>query len=148
MYGDTGLMRKRVAQLREQAADLRAATEQLVARTDAVKWTGRAGDVMRRRILDRADHLREVADRHEVAAASLERHLEEVERLKERITATERRADTLVGDARARVARAESFADLPGIRSDETPEDRLLSQFVAPPPGHKDWLTVDLPGLR
>ena len=28
------------------------------------------------------------------------------------------------------------------------PLDDLLDRFVPPPSGHRDWLTVDFPGLR
>lgn len=125
MYGDTELMRKRVAQLREQGVDLRAMADRLVARTESVGWTGRAAGALEVRVQDRAAHLRDVAARHETAADALEAHLLEVDRLKDAIALAERRADRLV-------------TDRPG-------DDRR--GFSPPAPGHKDWLTVDLPGL-
>ena len=60
MYGDSGVMRKRAAQLREQAGDIRALADHLVAQTEGVAWTGRAADAMRERVRDRAAHLRDV----------------------------------------------------------------------------------------
>ena len=42
MYGDTLVMRKRAAQLREQGEDIRAMAEQLVTRSDEVAWSGRS----------------------------------------------------------------------------------------------------------
>jgi chromosome segregation ATPase len=120
MYGDTELMRKRAAELREQGVDLRAMADRLVARTEDVGWTGRAADALAERIRDRAAHLRDIAARHDAAAESLEAHLLEVDRLKDAIARAERRADHLAEDGRA---------------------------FPVPPPGHKDWLAVDLPGL-
>jgi chromosome segregation ATPase len=126
MYGDTMVMRRRAAQLREQGEDIRAMAEQLVSRSDEVDWTGRAADAMRARVRDRAAHLREAAAAHDTAAASLEQHLGECDRLGEAIRAIERRASSLVADSR---------------------EDQALASFTPPPAGHKDWLGVELPGL-
>jgi hypothetical protein len=126
MYGDSGAMRRRAAQLREQGEEIRLAADRLVARTEAVPWTGRAADAMRERIHERASHLRDVASRHEAAAESLERHLLEVDALKDDIAARERRAEALVQDA---------------------PRDAAVAAFTPPPAGHKDWLTAELPGL-
>lgn len=121
MYGDADLMRKRVDQLREQALDLRALADLLVAQTEAVPWTGRAADAMRERVRHRAAHLRTAAADHDTAADSLARHAQEVVTLKDAIADTERRAATLR-------------------------DDPALSDFTPPAPGHKDWLAVTLPG--
>jgi chromosome segregation ATPase len=123
MYGDTDVMRKHVGQLREQGAELRAMAEQLVAQAEAVTWAGRAGDSMRERVRDRASRLREVADRHDAAADTLDSHLQLVDELKDSIAETERRATALL-------------------------EDGDLPRFEPPAPGHKDWLAVTLPGVR
>jgi hypothetical protein len=147
MYGDTGVMRRRAAQLREQGTDLRAMADHLVSRTEAVAWSGRAADAMRERIRERAAHLRESAARHDVAAETLERHAHEVDALKDAIHATERRATALVEDARTRVARLQAADDPDGVRREPAPADRALTAFDPPPPGHKDWLGVSLPGL-
>lgn len=125
MYGDSGVMRRRAAQLREQADDLRALADQLVARAEAVAWHGRAADAMRERVRDRAAHVRDAASRHEVAADSLDRHRRECDSLKETITAVERRAGALVAEGR----------------------NPQAAGFDPPPAGHRDWLTVELPGL-
>ena len=147
MYGDTVVMRRRAAQLREQGEDIRTMAEQLVTRSDEVVWTGRAGDAMRDRVRERAAHLRDAANAHDVAAASLERHLGECDRLTESIAGIERRAASLVADARTRVARLQSPPDDDAVRPTATREDQALVAFAPPPPGHKDWLDVELPGL-
>jgi hypothetical protein len=120
VYGDTDVMRKRGAELREQGVDLRSLADRLVARTEGVGWTGRAAEALAVRIRERASHLRGVAARHDSAADSLDAHALEVERLTDAIAATERRAQRLAEDGGA--------------------------AFAPPPPGHKDWLAVDLPG--
>jgi hypothetical protein len=148
MYGDTLVMRRRAAQLREQSEDIRAMAEQLVTHGDEVVWTGRAADAMRQRIRDRATHLREAANAHDTAAASLDQHRAECDRLTESINGIERRASSLVADARSRIARVEaSSSDHDGVHATPTREDQSLAAFSPPPPGHKDWLDVELPGL-
>ena len=122
MYGDTGVMRRRATQLREQGTDVRLQADQLVGQMDAIVWTGRAAEAMRERIRERAAHLRDVASGHETAAESLERHAHDVEELKERILAVQRRAEALGADSGARTA-----------------------ALTPPPPGHRDWLDVELP---
>lgn len=146
MYGDTEVMRRRSAELREQGVDLRTLADRLVAQTEQVGWTGRAAAALGERIRERAAHLRDVAAHHENAADLLDLHLSEVDRLKEAIAGIERKADTLVADARARIARTErpSGSD---VRLLPAPEDELLAAFTPPPKGHRDWLSVELPGL-
>lgn len=149
MYGDAEVMRKRAAELREQALDLRGLADELVARTEATGWTGRAAEAMSERVRERAGHLRTAAGGHDTAADSLERHAQEVETLQERIADTERKVSSLVADARTRSARTatedegrtDSLRRLPG------PDDRTLIDFEPPPSGHRDWLGVSLPGL-
>lgn len=123
MYGDTSVMRRRAAELREQGVDIAATADRLVAQADGISWTGRAADAMRTRVRERAAHLKEAAALHETAADSLGRHLAEVDRLKETIAGIEQRADSLVAD------------------------DETSAAFVPPERGHKDWLGVSLPGL-
>lgn len=151
MYGDTLVMRRRAAQLREQGEDIRTMAEQLVTRSDEVAqesgWTGRAADAMRDRVRERAAHLREAANAHDVAAASLEKHLGECDRLTESIAGIERRASSLVAEARTRVARLQGSTDDDAVRPTSTREDQALVAFAPPPSGHKDWLDVELPGL-
>ena len=119
MYGDTDVIRHRVDRLREQAGDIRATADGLVARSESVAWSGRAADAMRRRIRERAVALRAIADRHETAADALEKHLHEVDRRKEAIAAAERRADALLADG-------------------------ALVGRTLPASGHKEWLEVEL----
>jgi uncharacterized protein YukE len=120
MYGDSDVMRKHAGRLREQADEIRSLADHLVAQAEAVTWAGRAGDAMRERIRERATRLRETADRHEVAADSLENHTVLVDELKDSIADNERRATALL-------------------------EDGAMPRFEPPAPGHKDWLAVSLP---
>ena len=147
MYGDSGVMRKRAAQIREQATDIRSLADHLVAQTEGLAWTGRAADAMRERVRDRASRLREVASAHDTAADSLDRHLTEVDVFKDQISGTERKAEQLIGDARARVSTIQSADGPVGVDHTPDPEDIALTEFTPPPSGHKDWLTVTLPGL-
>lgn len=149
MYGDTDQLRRRVDQLREQGTDVRTLADQLVARTEGLGWTGRAAESMRVRIHERAAHLRDAADDHETAADSLDKHLGEVSTMQEAIAQREHKAASLVADARTRVARVEAANDDPdsAVRRVADADDLVLVAFVPPPPGHRDWLTVELPGL-
>jgi hypothetical protein len=144
MYGDSVVMRKRAGQLREQGADIRAAAERLVARSEAVPWRGRAADAMRERVKERAAHLRAAATAHDVAADSLEWHLAEVDRLKEAIAESERRHGGQVAEAQHRVE-ASAYDDTTH-RPAATDHDRALSSVTLPPSGDADWLTLELPG--
>jgi len=148
MYGDADLIRRRADQLREQAVDLRGLADLLVAQTEAIPWRGRAADAMRERVRERAGHLRTAAGDHDTAADSLERHAAEVERLKEAIADVERRATTLIADARTRVARVAAANEAePDVQRVPDADDQALADFTPPPSGHKDWLAVSLPGL-
>lgn len=120
MYGESDVVRKHAARLREQGEDIRALADQLVARSETLHWSGRAADAMRERVRERATRLREAAARHETAAASLETHSVEVDGLKDTIVDLERRSRALVADG-------------------------TLEDFDAPAAGHKDWLGVTLP---
>jgi hypothetical protein len=99
---------------------------------------------MRERIKERASHLRTAAAHHETAADSLARHLGEVDTLKEAIDVRAHKATTLVEDARTRAGEASGPDEIPA-EADEA--DAALLAFDPPPVGHKDWLTVTLPGL-
>jgi DNA-binding transcriptional MerR regulator len=121
VYGDSDVMRKHADRLREQGADIRAIADALVGQAEAVSWTGRAGDAMRERIRERAARLREAAERHEQAADTLDDHTDDVDLLKDSIAEVERRATALL-------------------------DDGALPTFEPPAPGHKDWLSVTLPG--
>ncbi|MCW2738028.1 hypothetical protein [Nocardioides sp.] len=145
MYGDTAAGRKRVAQLREQGGDIRALAARLVSQAEAAPWHGKAADAMRERIKERANHLRAAAAHHETAADSLARHLAEVDSLKEAIDTRSHKATSLVEDARTRASQAGAEEGEAPVEADAT-ETALLA-FDPPPAGHKDWLTVTLPGL-
>lgn len=150
MYGETDVMRRRVRELRDQGTDVRMLADRLVAQTDAVGWSGRAAASLRERIRDRAAHLRAAASRHDAAADSLERHLHEVDRIKEAIAATERRTRDLVAEAHTRATRLEAAgadATDPGVRRELTEADRALVDLDLPAPGHRDWLGVSPPRL-
>ena len=143
MYGDSAASRRRVAQLREQSGDIRAAAGRLVSQAESVPWRGRAAEAMRVRIKERANQLRVAAAHHETAADSLGRHVTEVDTRKEAIEGIQQKATSLTQDAAARNAALEA-AD---ARRDPVAEDVSLATFVPPPAGHKDWLNVELPGL-
>jgi len=147
MYGDLAAMRRRVGHLREQAVDVRVMADRLVAQADGIDWQGRAADSMRTRMHDRAAQLRDCAHQHDVAADALERHLGEVARLKDSIAEIQHATSSLMTDAKHRVARVESHQDPDRVHREAAPEDRLLASLVPPPSGHKDWLTIELPGL-
>ncbi|QSR28305.1 hypothetical protein CFH99_22025 [Nocardioides aromaticivorans] len=149
MYGDTELIRRRVSALRDQGADVRALADELVARVDGLGWSGRAAEAMRERVTERARHLRIAADRHVSAADALADHAEAVDTTAEEIAAIQARVSAKVADAQARIdaiAARNERSDGPQITPD--PHDEALAAFVAPPPGHRDWLSVDLPGLE
>lgn len=137
MYGDTQQMRRYAAALREQGTDVRLLADQLVARTEAIGWVGRAADSMRERVRDRASQLRAAAARHETAAVTLERHLAEVDRLTEAVATRERKGRRLVEEARARGRSV----------GDPDPDDLALVALTLPAVGHRDWLTLEIPGL-
>jgi len=152
MYGDTATARKRVFQLREQAGDVRALADRLVAQSESVPWHGRAAEAMRLRVKERAAHLKSVAAQHDTAADSLARHVAEVDLVKEAIESRSHKAARMVGEARDRVAHAE-YADTAASATGEAATardaetDAVILAFDPPPAGHKDWLAVDLPGL-
>ncbi len=137
MYGDTAVIRKRAEQLREQALDIRGLADTLVGQAEATPWHGRAAEAMRTRVRERAAQLRESAAQHETAATSLDRHAREVDIAKEAIAGAQRRARDLVEAATERLART----------PDPDPQDVVVAGFEPPPPGHRDWLSLDLPGL-
>ncbi len=143
MYGDTAASRRRIAQLRDQGGDIRAAADLLVSQAESVPWHGRAAEAMRVRIKERASHLRVAAAHHETAADSLARHITEVDARKDSIEAIQAKATSLTTDAATRTAAL-------GATDQDSPpdhEDSALTAFNPPPAGHKDWLTVELPGL-
>lgn len=145
MYGDPDVLRSRVDDLREQAVDVRALADHLVAQTEGIGWSGRAADAMRLRVSERAANLRAAAEHHALAADALATHVHELELLQESIAATERRVAGLVAEAGTRAARRAADPDAPADQDAET--DRVLLAFEPPPPGHRDWLDVEVPGL-
>lgn len=147
MYGDTAVMRRHAAALRDQAADIRATADLLVGRAEQIGWAGRAAEAMRERVRERAAQLRGCASSHEGAADALERHLHEVDHSKDAIAEIERKATSLVTDARTRAARLAAVDDADGVDRRPSDEDDALLAFTPPPPGHRDWLAVELPGL-
>lgn len=158
MYGDPDVMRRHVNALREQAVDVRILADQLVAQTESIGWTGRAAESMRVRVSERATHLSSAAAQHQSAADALDRHLQAVEHGRETIANVERTATRLVAEARARIARIEqedadqradrgAEPDRPVVVREPEPDDVVLAAFEAPPSGHVDWLSVELPGL-
>jgi hypothetical protein len=140
MYGDTEAIRGLARTMRQEAAALRAEADILLTRAEAVPWQGLAAEAMRTTVRAQVAALRRTATLADDAAAALDEHADEVDRLKALIAAIEHRALALVAAARHRLASLVSSV-LPD------PVDELLDRFVPPPPGHRDWLLVDLPGL-
>lgn len=149
MYGDPDVLRRRAAQLRERGADVRAVADQLVSRTEASAWSGRAAAALQERVRERAGDLREVAARHEDAAEALQQHLAETDVRREAIAQAERRVRALVAEAAARVRRVEELSaqDPPGVSRLADPIDLAVLSLELPSPGHRAWLTLEMPGL-
>jgi hypothetical protein len=140
MYGDTQAIRGLARTMRGEAVALRSEADALLARAEAVPWTGLAADAMRGRVRAQVGSLRHTAALADDAAGALDRHADEVDRLKALIVAIEHQVMALVGAAKDRLAGLVD-AVLPD------PLDQLLARFDPPPSGHRDWLLVDLPGL-
>ena len=140
MYGDSEAIRGLARTMRRQGTALRSQADWLLARADAVPGEGLAAEAMRARVRAQVGGLRRTADLADDAAVALDLHADEVDRLKSLIAAIERQAMALVAAARDRLA---------GLVASVLPDpiDELLDRFVPPPPGHRDWLLVDLPGL-
>jgi hypothetical protein len=140
MYGDTETIRGLARTMRTQAGVLRSEAGMLLGRAEATPWTGVAADAMRLRVRAQVGSLRHAASLADGAAAALERHADEVDRLKALIAAIEEKVMALVSTAKDRLA---------GLVESVLPDpvDELLAHFDPPPSGHRDWLTVDLPGL-
>ncbi len=140
MYGDTEAIRRLARTMRDQGTALRTQADWLLARAESVAWRGLAADAMRARVCGQAEALRRTAGLADDAAVALDEHADEVDRLKALIAAIEQKAMALVATARERLA---------GLVASVVPDqvDDLLDRFVPPPPGHRDWLLVDLPGL-
>jgi hypothetical protein len=140
MYGDTEAIRGLARTMRDQGAALRSEAERLLTRAEAVPWQGLAADAMRARVRTQVRALRRTAELADDAAVALDRHADEVDRLKALIAAIERKVMALVAAARERLS---------GLVASVLPDplDELLDRFVPPPSGHRDWLLVDLPGL-
>jgi hypothetical protein len=140
MYGDTEAIRGLARAMRGQGEALRAEADRLRSRAETVAWEGLAAEAMRLRVRQQAGALGHSADLADDAAAALDRHADEVDRLKALIAAIEARVMRLVAAARERLG---------GLLEHVLPDplDELLARFVPPPHGHRDWLTVELPGL-
>jgi hypothetical protein len=147
VYGDTTVIRRLAENLREQAIDIRAEARALHGKVESTEWTGGAADAMRALATSRLADLQKTADKHGDAADALDHHADEVDRLKELIAAIERKARDIINAALDRLADL-GHKVLDGLTSAAPdPVDEIIGRFVPPPPGHLDWLSVDLPGL-
>ena len=140
MYGDTETIRGLARTMRAQARALRTEAHTLMGRAEDTPWQGLAADAMRVRVRGQVEALRHTAGLADDAATALERHADEVDRLKALIAPIERKVMELVSGARDRLA---------GLVESVLPDpvDELLARFDPPPSGHRDWLRVDLPGI-
>ena len=142
MYGDTEAIRGLACDLRRLGDDIRWEADMLLGRAEAVPWQGLAADAMRCLAHYRVGELRRTATLHDEAAAALDDHADAVDKIKGLIAAIEDRVMSMIAAARDRIA---GLVGMIGGLVD--PVDDLLDRFVPPPSGHRDWLTVDLPGL-
>jgi hypothetical protein len=142
MYGDTDAIRGLARRLRRLGDDIRWEADLLQTRAEAVPWQGVAADAMRALARHRTGALRRTADLHDDAAQALDDHADAVDRVKRLIAAIEERVLGMIAAARDRIAGL-----LGGLGGLVDPVDDLLDRFVPPPSGHRDWLSVDLPGL-
>ena len=140
MYGETEAIRQLASTMRGHGAAIHTEAKALLARAESTPWSGLAADAMRLRARTQVAALHRTAELHDEAATALERHADEVDRLKALIAAIERKVMDLVSAARDRLG---------GLIDAVTPDavDELLARFVPPPSGHRDWLSVDLPHL-
>jgi NAD(P)-dependent dehydrogenase (short-subunit alcohol dehydrogenase family) len=150
MYGDTQAIRARARDLRRLADEIRWEGDTLRIRAGSVIWEGLAADAMRALATRRGSELRRVADLFDAAAAALDHHADAVETVKAVIDRIERRVRDLVSAARERLGALAGLVATAGealgaITPD--PLDEMLDRFVPPPPGHRDWLTVNFPGI-
>ena len=138
MYGDTDVIRGLAGSLRTQGDRVRVEADTLLHLAETTPWRGLAAEAMRARARDGATALRRTADLHADAADALVRHADEVDRRKALIARIEHEAMHLVDEARSRLS---------GLLGSLTPSwvDQWLDGFQPPPPGHRDWLTVQLP---
>lgn len=134
MYGDTAVVRALAQDLREQAGDMRAASVDLRAQSEAVPWTGLAAEAMRRLARDHASGLEASATAHERAAVALDRHAREVDHVKAVIAGAERRVHDALDDI------ADGASGLTHGRV-----GRWLAETALPPSGHLGWVEVRLP---
>jgi predicted phage gp36 major capsid-like protein len=138
MYGDTDVVRALARELRARAGEIRSEAGDLLARAEAVPWTGLTADAMRRLARAHAAELRRCAGEHEAAADALDRHAREVDHLVDLIAAIERKARRLVDSAAGGLAGLVGHV-VPG------PLDDWLQHFDPPPHGSREWLDVHLP---
>jgi hypothetical protein len=138
MYGDTDVVRALARRLRARGADIRAEADDLLARAEAVPWSGLAAEAMRRLAREHAGGLRRCAEEHEAAADALDRHAREVDHLVEVIAAIERKVRSLLDAA---------VGGLAGLVGQVVPDavDHWVHDFDPPPHGSREWLDVRLP---
>lgn len=140
MYGDTAVIRAMARSMRERAEDLVTDADQLSRCLEETRWSGLAASAMHRVAGEQALRLRCSADAHEGAADALDRHAEEVDRLKDLIAAIAQRADHLLDSAAGGLAGfvARVVPDALGDWADH---------FEPPPLGSREWLEVRLPSV-
>jgi hypothetical protein len=140
MYGDTGAIRTHARCLRERAEEIGMLAMALSRHAETVPWSGVAADAMRRTACGHAVGLQACADAHARAAEALERHAEEVDRVKDLIASIERRVVGALDAAASGVA---------GVLGHVVPDavDRWARDFEPPAHGSRDWLDVRLQAL-
>lgn len=142
MYGDPEAIRRLGHELRAQADRVDEEADLLVAEAEAVVWDGAAAGAMRAGARLQATVLRRVALAHRHAARSLDRHADRVAYLLDMIARIESMVMSALAAAKSRLADL-----LAGLLDAVTPLEEFLGRFVPPPPGSREWLTVQVPGL-
>ena len=104
--------------MRGHGAAIDAEADALLARAESTPWSGLAADAMRLRARTQVAALRRTAGLHDEAATALERHADEVDRIKALIAAIEHKVLALVEAAKDRLGGlVDAVAPRPGRRA-------------------------------
>ena len=149
MYGDTLVMRRRAAQLREQGEDIRTMAEQLVTRSDEVGVAGRG-------VPPTPCGTGSASAPPTCATPPTPTTSRPPRSRSTSASATGSPSPSPASSAGPRPSWPTPAPASPGcrarpdddaVRPTATREDQALVAFAPPPSGHKDWLDVELPGL-
>lgn len=143
MYGDTSIIRQHASNMRTRSGQIRDTAQLLGDRVGGTLWTGWASEEMRELAHRRTTSLRRAADHHDDAARALDRHADEVDRIKALIADIERQFHRLVESAKDLGDKV--LDTIKDVASGDFDLKDWVDNFDAPPPGSKEWLDVHLP---